>query len=60
MAIDKVVGFGSDMLQMMKERMRSLLRYPDDYFTTGLWIERGQVRKDVQLLVPATVGEITL
>ena len=40
-------GFGDAQLKGMRERMAELLRYPDDYFTAGLLVERGQVRKGI-------------
>jgi 3-oxoacid CoA-transferase A subunit len=48
-------GFGSDQLAMMKERMATLLPYPDDYFSPGLLVERGQVRKGI-LAFPVLPG----
>ncbi len=40
-------GFGEEQLERMRARMAELLRYPDDYFTAGLLVERGQVRKGI-------------
>jgi 3-oxoacid CoA-transferase A subunit len=48
-------GFATSMLDMMKQRMSGMLRYPDDYHTPGLLIERGQVRKGV-LAFPVMPG----
>jgi 3-oxoacid CoA-transferase A subunit len=48
-------GFSSAQLAMMKERMASLLPYPDDYFSPGLLVERGQVAKGV-LAFPVLPG----
>jgi 3-oxoadipate CoA-transferase alpha subunit len=48
-------GFGEAQLAMMKERMQGMLPYPDDYFTPGLLVERGQVRKGI-LAFPVLPG----
>ena len=53
-------GFGEAQLVGMKERMADLLRYPDDYFTPGLLVERGQVRKGILAfpVLPSTRMEL--
>jgi len=48
-------GFSSAQLAMMKERMASLLGYPDDYFSPGLLVERGQVANGI-LAFPVLPG----
>jgi 3-oxoadipate CoA-transferase, alpha subunit len=40
-------GFTTAQLAQMREHMATLLRYPDDYVTPGLLLERGQVRKGI-------------
>ncbi|HZP27608.1 MAG TPA: 3-oxoacid CoA-transferase subunit A, partial [Acidimicrobiia bacterium] len=48
-------GFSAEQLAMMKERMATLLPYPDDYFSPGLLVERGQVAKGI-LAFPVLPG----
>src|SRR5579875_3734195 len=48
-------GFSEGQLAMMKERMASLMAYPDDYFSPGLLVERGQVAKGI-LAFPVLPG----
>jgi 3-oxoadipate CoA-transferase, alpha subunit len=45
--VTNLSGFGPDQMQAMRDRMASLVRYPDDYVTSGLLIRRGQVRKGI-------------
>jgi len=48
-------GFGEEQIRQMKEHMATLLPYPDDYFSAGILIERGQVRKGI-LAFPVLPG----
>ena len=48
-------GFSEAQLAMMKERMASLMAYPDDYFSPGLLVDRGQVAKGI-LAFPVLPG----
>ncbi len=48
-------GFSESQLAMMKEHMASLLGYPDDYFSPGFLVERGQVAKGI-LAFPVLPG----
>ena len=48
-------GFSAAQLAMMKEHMATLLPYPDDYFSPGLLVERGQVAKGI-LAFPVLPG----
>jgi 3-oxoadipate CoA-transferase, alpha subunit len=48
-------GFTTAQLAGMREHMATLLRYDDDYVTTGLLLERGQVRKGI-LAFPVLPG----
>ena len=48
-------GFSEAQLAMMKEHMASLLGYPDDYFSPGFLVERGQVAKGI-LAFPVLPG----
>jgi 3-oxoadipate CoA-transferase alpha subunit len=48
-------GFSEAQLTMMKQRMSGMLPYPDDYFTPGILVERGQVAKGI-LAFPVLPG----
>jgi len=48
-------GFSEAQLSMMKERMAGLMGYPDDYFSPGILVERGQVAKGI-LAFPVLPG----
>jgi 3-oxoadipate CoA-transferase alpha subunit len=50
-------GFGEAQLAIIKERMATLMRYPDDYFSPGLLVERGQVAKGI-LAFPVLPGAL--
>jgi len=40
-------GFSEAQLQMMKQANLGLIKYPDDYVSPGLLVERGQVAKGI-------------
>jgi 3-oxoadipate CoA-transferase, alpha subunit len=45
--VTNLSGVGPEQMQQQRSRMASLVRYPDDYFTSGLLITRGQVKKGI-------------
>jgi 3-oxoadipate CoA-transferase alpha subunit len=48
-------GFGEEQMVEMRKHMAQLMRYPDDYFSPGILVERGQVRKGI-LAFPVLPG----
>ena len=48
-------GFGEEQMVRMREHMAELMRYPDDYFSPGILVERGQVKKGI-LAFPVLPG----
>ncbi|MEE9277352.1 MAG: 3-oxoacid CoA-transferase subunit A [Dehalococcoidia bacterium] len=50
-------GMGLTGLALMRERMRSLVEFPEDFYDLGVLIERGQVRKGI-LAFPAAPGSM--
>ncbi|MEX2626069.1 MAG: 3-oxoacid CoA-transferase subunit A [Ilumatobacteraceae bacterium] len=40
-------GFSEDQLKMMRDANLGLIKYPDDYVSPGLLVERGQVAKGI-------------
>lgn len=40
-------GFSEDQLKMMKDANLGIIKYPDDYVSPGLLVERGQVAKGI-------------
>ena len=48
-------GFSEGQLAMMKQRMSGMMAYPDDYFSPGILVERGQVAKGI-LAFPVLPG----
>ncbi len=48
-------GFSPDQLRVMQDFMAPIMRYPDDYYSPGLLVSRGQVRKGI-LTFPVQPG----
>ena len=50
-------GWGPDLIEMLRARMASVLRFPPDWYDPGLLVDRGQVSKGI-LSFPAAPGHI--
>jgi 3-oxoadipate CoA-transferase alpha subunit len=50
-------GMGREILGEMRERMRALVAFPEDFYDVGLLCERGQISKGI-LAFPAAPGTI--
>jgi 3-oxoacid CoA-transferase A subunit len=50
-------GWGPELIEMLRTRMASVLRFPPDWYDPGLLVERGQVSKGI-LSFPAAPGHI--
>jgi 3-oxoadipate CoA-transferase alpha subunit len=48
-------GWGLERIAELRERMRTLVKFPADFYDQGLLVERGQVRKGI-LSFPAAAG----
>jgi 3-oxoadipate CoA-transferase, alpha subunit len=48
-------GWGLERMPDLKERMRSIVRFPTDFYDQGLLVERGQVARGI-LSFPAAAG----
>ncbi len=50
-------GWGPELIEMLRTRMASVLRFPPDFYDPGLLVDRGQVSKGI-LSFPAAPGHI--
>ncbi len=50
-------GWGPELIELLRTRMASVLRFPPDWYDPGLLVERGQVSKGI-LSFPAAPGHI--
>lgn len=50
-------GWGPELIELLRTRMASVLRFPTDWYDPGLLVERGQVSKGI-LSFPAAPGHI--
>ena len=50
-------GWGPELIEMLRTRMASVLRFPPDWYDPGLLVDRGQVSKGI-LSFPAAPGHI--
>lgn len=50
-------GWGPELIDMLRTRMASVLRFPPDWYDPGLLVDRGQVSKGI-LSFPAAPGHI--
>jgi 3-oxoacid CoA-transferase A subunit len=50
-------GWGPELIEMLRTRMASVLRFPPDWYDPGLLVDRGQVTKGI-LSFPAAPGHI--
>ena len=52
-------GWGMDLIEMIRTRMMSILRFPDDFVDPGILVEQGQVKKGI-LAFPAAPSPLVL
>jgi 3-oxoacid CoA-transferase A subunit len=50
-------GWGPELIELLRTRMASVLRFPPDWYDPGLLVDRGQVTKGI-LSFPAAPGHI--
>ena len=50
-------GLGLEVLAQVREKMRSMIGFPEDFYDVGVLAERGQIRKGI-LAFPAAPGMI--
>jgi 3-oxoacid CoA-transferase A subunit len=52
-------GWGMELIDMIRTRMMSILRFPDDFVDPGILVEQGQVKKGI-LAFPAAPSPLVL
>src|SRR5208282_2522406 len=50
-------GWGIDFMNAIRTRMASVIKFPLDFYDSGLLVERGQVKKGI-IAFPAAIGRI--